>query len=169
MPKKPIKRTPQSSISRSKKTKSRNSVDEVLYWSRKEQSKLVVEKRAERIIEAVLNKNNFLTMTDLYLKVNINKTHIKDYCNISKKFADAVAFAKICIGNKRERLAMLRKIDNKTMFQMQGIYDPEWKEQEQYHAALKAKANAESANSIEDFQNAMKHVLKGLNQVKLKE
>jgi len=61
--------------------------------------------------------------------------------------AKELAFQQIAIN--REKLALFKQLDQKTMFFMQGLYSPKWRAQEKYFNELKVKANTAFASPAE--------------------
>ena len=134
------KENPKNTITKGKKKKQLNEFlwNKYKYWNQKELPMASLEELADNLIKTAHENKSVITLNKLYLLNYTDYYSMAGYMKKCEKLKKAVKHVKIVIGDRREELALRKKIEPGTFKMTQSKYDPVWKEQEQYFANLKA-------------------------------
>lgn len=111
---------------------------------------------AKNTEEVVLNKFLF--------KEGLDWSTLKDFMDRCPKLAKAKDYTKLILGARREEKTLYKDFDAGTMKHMQGVYDPEWREEQVFQAKLKTDMlKAQNKASTEDMLEVVKEITKTVN------
>ena len=92
---------------------------------------------AGNVVRIAAEDPDVLTFNSVLARCRIDRKSYSLYARNHPILVKAKEFAYFRIGINREEAALRKQIDIPTMKHMQGTYDPQWKEQEQYFNDLK--------------------------------
>lgn len=124
-----------------------------LYWDtqcfgRKVADKMWAEKVARKLVNWAVTTKTALKINEFFQEENI---WYKDFYRLKKKFEildRAHDIAMRAIGDHRERGMMEKKYDASVGMYMQGLYDPEWKAEQDRRDSLRVRLNSVSPELI---------------------
>lgn len=131
---------PKNTIPKAKKGKQLNKFlwEKYQYWNQKEMPLASLEDLAYNLVKMAYEDKSIITLNKLYLLNYVDYYSMVGYMKKCEKLKNAVRHVKLVIGNRREELALRKKLEPSTFKMTQGSYDPIWQSQEQYFANLKA-------------------------------
>lgn len=166
MKKKPKAKKPQPTIATKKTT---NTVYEQwknqnIFYNKKDASTFFKKDLAEKIITTVLTDPTIKVFNEVLRRHNTNPVNLTSLIKTSPELAEAKEYAMFVIGVNRELAALESNPSGNTFTHMQGIYDPEWKAQEEYFNNMKLKVIDKSDSQKEDLINIVKSILRDPNK-----
>ncbi len=100
---------------------------------------IFIEKIAVELIDWAKNNKDALVLRDFFHEKGIPVSSYKQWAQRNEVLRQAVEEAKYLIGSRREKGAIKRQYDVNMIRSSLFIYDPEWKEVEEYQAELRHK------------------------------
>ena len=128
-PKKPAKHVSPKSLD--------ERVSRYFILSQKRTPMVLIEDKAEEVVRLVYTDDSLTTLGDIYIHLGISYLQASNYQERSEKFASAIELAKTFSGNRRDKKAIHREWDFKSISINQSVYSPVWKSQEERHAKLR--------------------------------
>lgn len=133
------------------------------FWNQKGIPVACLDDKAEEMLETVLENERIITLNELCIMHHVQPKKVSRFCEISEKFKDIMTYIRAIIGTRREKQTLAKKMDYNCMRHMQGMYDPEWKAQEQYFANLKALQEKNNhASDIHLYMDSYKEMEKSI-------
>jgi len=130
----------QSTIANDKTVNPHNQNDWFYYYKFYNQgcvSLSALERLADKIIQVVYNNPRVMTFKEALRQCSTNEYSMVAFLKRSEKLRHAKKMAMCMLGSKRETGALFRDLDPGIFKHMQGKYDSDWEEQEQYFNKLK--------------------------------
>lgn len=95
-------------------------------------SNQTLEDMAVELLNWAKDTKDVVSLYEFFILKGIAKQTFSNFVKRCPKLKKAKDFAIMIFGMRREKGALLKNLDFNTMKHMQGRYDPEWKEREEY-------------------------------------
>jgi hypothetical protein len=116
-----------------------------------------IEDKALRLLQWVEDKDT-LIIGEFLEEIKCHPWTWAKWLKRSKILSEAYCYAKMCVGNHRERGALTRKLSEATILQSMPIYNEDWQELREWSARLRdikqeaSVFNIKVANFAEQFK-----------------
>jgi len=107
-----------------------------------------LDRLADRLIDRIINNPRVMSLNAALLDCGLTLDRITSFLKRSEKLRIAKKDAMFLLGSKRETSALFKEIEKDVFKQMQGTYDPMWKDQEKYFNDLRQKVNENTTKVI---------------------
>jgi len=160
-----MKKKSQNSIAKSAKLKPESDLKDWKYYSDYYSQKFVPEPCLERLAEKILriiNENKEIkTFNKVLALCGTNPWTLTRFMKRSEKLKEAKKKALFILGARREEMALEKKLEVSVFRHMQGRYDKDWKDQEEYFNELKQKIASKAKDGEKEMMlDAIKEIMK---------